>query len=167
MSTNSQSEAAHRVDECLDLLVELGLGRVEELLGATHEDLALVAHRYPSMPAAYRRYLERAGRGAGHFLQGSNLRLPEIVEYRDALAEMVTSSTTDWSLAASDIVFLSHQGYTFLFLGRDDDDPPVLSYCEGDARPKVVSNRFTDWLCAAIREDAAGQDPRRKGRCRA
>src|SRR5258706_15352994 len=110
MSTNSQSEAAHRVDECLDLLVELGLGRVDELLGASNEDLALVADRYPSIPAAYRLFLERAGRGAGRFLEGSDLRLPEIIESRDELAAMVAASTSDWSLGPADIVFLSHQG---------------------------------------------------------
>jgi SMI1/KNR4 family protein SUKH-1 len=144
-----------RIDDCVDSLVSLGLAKPNELAPANKRDLMTLLDTYPSIPSAYRHFLTRAGRGAGHFLQGTTAFFPGLGEFREELTQLVAGSTRAWSLLPSDVVIADHQGYIFYFLRGEGDDPPVFAYREGEPLPTRVGLSFSDWLCATIRDEAA------------
>lgn len=150
-----EGEVVERVDRCVELLVERGIADRSSLLPASQVDLAEAVGAFGALPTAYRRFLERVGRGAGHLLVGTRAFLPDILEYRDAVEALVARSTRSWALDESDIVFADHQGYTFLFMHGGGDDPPVFSFREGESGPVQMATSFTSWLCDWVEFEAA------------
>jgi hypothetical protein len=155
MATPDTPSITARVDECVRLIIDLGLASPNELVGASDADLSSVEMRYGPIRIAYRRFLERAGRQAGRFLRGTNAFLPEILVFRDEPLDLQVPAGAKWSLAPTDILVASHQGYVFTYLESREDDPPVMGYKEGETGPARLGDRFSDWICESIREEAA------------
>ncbi|HMB55426.1 MAG TPA: SMI1/KNR4 family protein [Thermoanaerobaculia bacterium] len=146
--------ASEAVDEALARLVESGLVPVDGLAGCSEEEIGRFESALGApLPAAYRRFLARAGRSAGDFMVGSDLHYPGLLKLRAAADELLEDDGTPFRLGPHQVVFLMHQGYQFLFL--DDaggDDPAVHHYLEGE-EPNRVCNSFSEWLRIAVEDE--------------
>ena len=100
------------------------------------------------LPAAYRRFLlvppDDAKGSAVRDLDFAVSRLGANREYADYL---LRASKADYELSRSDVVFLFHQDYQFLFFRcGQNDDPPVYRFVEGEPSPREIATSFSDWL---------------------
>jgi hypothetical protein len=115
---------------------------------------ALVAAIADGVTATAEQFLESVGRGAGHFLQGSDVFYPSVLGSGNAARELLAENGVRFGWTAEDRVILMHQGYQFDFLRGVGPDPEVWSYCEGSTVgvPVLSHPCFTDWLQAQVKE---------------
>jgi hypothetical protein len=143
--------AEERVVACLAMVSDGTTASEDDVHGLDGDEVQQVDDDQPGpLPYAYRCFLRHAGRGAGRFLQGSDVFHPHVLGIRDAADELLAGSGL--ALAEDDRVILLHQGVQFDFLRGDGDDPEVWSYCEDDTAPTRSHARFTDWLRANAQE---------------
>lgn len=129
----------------------------DQVRGLSAEELSRVEQDQPApLAGAYRLFLELAGAGAGHFLQGSDVFFPAVMGLGQAARELLEENQETFSLLDGDRVFFMQQGYQFLFLRGDGPDPAVWSYCEtavpGSGVPVRVFPAFTGWLGSEVRQ---------------
>ncbi len=107
------------------------------------------------LPRGYREFLLALGRDQGDFLKGSDLACDKVVCLQAEARSLLSDSGSSFRLVESQVVFVSHQGYQFLFIdGAEGHDPPVWHYLEHDEEPKRVSESFSAWLVATLNEEA-------------
>jgi hypothetical protein len=107
------------------------------------------------LPAVYRAFLERMGRSTGDFMRGSDFLYPTLLTVRDQAEALLRDCGGKWRLPETAFVFMSHQGYQFLFFDRlAGDDPPVHYYLDGDARPQEVFSSFSKWLVQCVADES-------------
>jgi|RhiMethySRZTD1v2_1073278.scaffolds.fasta_scaffold194128_4 hypothetical protein len=125
----------------------------EQVHGLTEDELREVEQDQAApFGAAYRCFLELAGRGAGHFFEGSDMFYPLVLGLGTGARELLEENRVRFVLADTDRVILMHQGYHFDFLRGTGDDPEVWSYDECSIpEPTLTSPRFTDWLEVQVR----------------
>jgi hypothetical protein len=129
----------------------------EQIRGLTEDELREVERdQAPRFGAAYRCFLELAGRGAGHFLQGSDMFYPTVLGLGTGARELLAENGVRFALTNTDRVILMHQGYQFDFLRGTGDDPEVWSYHEVSMpEPTLRFPRFTDWLEVQVKTQTA------------
>jgi hypothetical protein len=138
-----------RVRVCLEVIADGTTAEPGDIRGLGDDAIQEIADDQPApLPDAYRWFLLAAGRGAGRFLQGSDVFHPEIIGLRQAARELLADEDF---LTDDDRVILVHQGCQFDFLRGRGPDPEVWSYCEGST-PERHYARFTDWLKANAEE---------------
>lgn len=100
------------------------------------------------LPAAYTAFLLILGRDGGPDFIGSDCTIRHLPGLRVAAEELIKKSGSQFQLPRKPVVFLMHQGYSFVYFVADEtsEDPPVFFYQEGDAAPMKKAERFTDWL---------------------
>ncbi len=127
----------------------------EQLQGLTQGEIDEIGQDQAApLAQSYRRFLELAGRGAGHFLQGSDVFYPSVLGLGRAARELLEENGVQFVWTAEDRVIQMHQGYQFDFLRGTGADPEVWSYCEGSmvGVPVMSYSCFTDWLQAQATE---------------
>jgi hypothetical protein len=74
---------------------------------------------------------------------------------QDSPRQMLRKVGSSVQLAKNDFVFLSHQGYSFLYFqtGERAEDPPVWHITDSEQEARRVADSFTDWLQLAIKDD--------------
>jgi hypothetical protein len=143
--------AEERVKACLAMVSDGTTASDDDICGLSGDLIQQVDDDQPAPLAyAYRCFLERAGGGAGRFLQGSDVFHPDVLGLRRAADELLAG--TGLALTGEDRVILMHQGVQFDFLRGTGEDPEVWSYCEDDSAPTRSHARFTDWLFANVQE---------------
>jgi hypothetical protein len=128
---------------------------VAQLQGLTQREIDEVEHDQTApLAQSYRRFLELVGRGAGHFLQGSDVFYPLVLGLGQAARELLEENRVPFAWTAEDRVILMHQGYQFDFLRGTGPDPEVWSYGEGTTVgvPVMSYSSFTDWLQAQVEQ---------------
>jgi hypothetical protein len=139
-----------RVHSCLTLVADGVTATPDDLHGLDERAIQEVDDDQPApLAQAYRCFLTRAGKGAGRFLQGSDVFHPQVIGLRTAAQELLEGYGL--ALEETDRVILMHQGYQFDFLRGGGTDPEVWSYCQGEV-PERRYARFTDWLRANAEE---------------
>ncbi len=110
-----------------------------------------------ALPPSYRAFLAELGRGAGTFLRGTDLFYGALAAFGPAsLREGVEALGPAFALPPRGFVFLSHQGYSYLWFDADGgDDPPVWVAAEGETAPQIVSPAFSAWLAGAADDEIA------------
>jgi SMI1/KNR4 family protein SUKH-1 len=138
-------------------IVAAGLSTADALVGCTALEVQDVEIRVGGpLPAIYRAFLERMGRSVGDFMRGSDFLYPTLLTLRDQ-AEALLRGDSKWRLHETAFVFMSHQGYQFLFFDRlAGDDPPVQYYLDGDAGPREVFSSFSKWLTQCVADEVGG-----------
>lgn len=139
-----------RVRVCLDMIVDGTTASADDVQGLGPEAIQEIHDDQPApLPDAYRCFLAYAGKGAGRFLQGSDVFHPEVIGLRPAAQELLAE---DGFLTDADRVILMHQGHQFDFLRGDGPDPAVWTYSDGNTAPECHYTCFTDWLRANAEE---------------
>ena len=117
-------------------IIAAGLAQPDEIVGCNTEEIESVEAKFDiKLPQTYREWLEIMGRGAGHYLAGSDTFYPDILQLREYAEELLTENGNPFSLSPDAFVFLMHQGYQFLYFNTTPEhpDPPVMYYIEGEA----------------------------------
>lgn len=147
--SDDRARADDRVQTLVAAIVDGVTATAEQLRGLTRAELDEV-ERDQAAPLAgsYRRFLELVGRGAGRFLQGSDVFYPAVLGLGRAARELLEENGVPFAWTTGDRVILMHQGYQFDFLRGTGPDPEVWYYNEGTmaGAPLRSHPRFTDWL---------------------
>lgn len=104
-------------------------------------------------PDVFRQYLLDMGRSPGDLFRGSNLAGPaEFEPFRaDALA-LLAETDPALTLPPEAVVFLSHQGYTFVYLPAVGGfDAPPMQWTETHREPRRVADGFAEMVDAELR----------------
>jgi hypothetical protein len=149
----------HRsIEHVLGRLLGSGLASSTTVRGCTESEVAVVESRLDlRLPAVYRDFLLTMGRAAGEFLVGSDYSFPKLLTFRDAAAKLLHRWNSLFALSSAAVVFLFHQGHTFLFFDTQAnlDDPPVFMFTETESGVQQVFDSFSAWLIAALEDDIA------------
>lgn len=127
----------------------------EQLQGLTQREIEEIElDQAAPLAESYRLFLELVGRGAGHFLQGSDVFYPAVLGLGQEARELLEENRVPFVWTAEDRVILMHQGYQFDFLRGVGPDPEVWSYGEGTTVgvPVMSYSCFTDWLQAQVEQ---------------
>ncbi|MEZ6056955.1 MAG: SMI1/KNR4 family protein [Planctomycetaceae bacterium] len=114
---------------------------------------SLEAYAGCPFPGAYRSFLEIMGRKSGRLFKGSDATYPGRFELRlrEQALKMLERKQAAFVLPENAFVFLTHQGYQFLyFLLNEGDDPPVYHFGERQLTPKKISPHFTEYLSSFV-----------------
>lgn len=99
------------------------------------------------LPVAYRAYLRVCGTHPPKSLVGSDCVIGHVQDNHEAALEILSEDDAASTVPDNFVVFLMHQGYTFLYFPLDGSDAPaVFSYLEGDGKPKQVADHLTHWV---------------------
>lgn len=106
---------------------------------------AVEAHLGVHLPAAVRRTLDAAARGATAVATADVARLRV---FREGAQHLLVDSKAEYELRDADFVFLFDE-YEFLFCPCDvGDDPPVYRFVEGERAPRLLAPSFAQWAAA-------------------
>ncbi|HEX7843347.1 MAG TPA: SMI1/KNR4 family protein [Kofleriaceae bacterium] len=126
------------------------LARTKAFVGYPESEVAAAERALGvQFPAMFRTYLLRIGRTPGDLFVGSDLASLDptssnsISRFRsEAIALMGDAAH---GLPSRAVIFLFHQGYTFLFFDADGgSDAPVFQFVEGEAQPKQIAASFAE-----------------------
>ena len=134
-------------------LIEKEYGRLTTFVGHPEaEVIAAEARLGVRFPAVFRQYLLEMAKSPGDLFQGSDLAgLNELEHFRtDALA-LLAETDPALTLPPEAIVFLFHQGYTFVYLlavGAFDGAP--MQWTETERQPQQVAAGFAEMVDAEL-----------------
>ena len=150
-----QDHMSSAVDAAVARLVAKAFVDLSAIKGCSEADLRVIeATRGVTLPSVYRQFMLRLGRDAGQFLRGTDFLYPELMGLQALPAPLLKTSGALFELTPAHFVFMSHQGYQFLFFACDaGDDPPVMHYLEGDTLPRQVAPCFSDWLSGCVADE--------------
>ena len=127
-----------------------GVGVCMGLLGRDVNALQKLNTKFPRVFVAY---LKRMGRERGEFFAGSDAEPYLMHEYKQRAVGMLKERGVKSFLGRHSVVFLCHQGYSFLYFEGGDPsrfDSPVYQYIEGEPGPKRISEGFAELLDAEL-----------------
>lgn len=136
-------------------MIESGLCERDEIQGASELEVRMLENALGlDVPSACRDYLRLMGRGTGEFLRGTDLLVADLARINDVARKLVADDGL--TLEREAFVFAMHQGYQFLYiLARDDPDPAVFRFLEGEGIVQVAT-QFSEWLAAAVEDEIRG-----------
>ena len=145
-----------KTEQAVHLLIDSGLATARDINGCTVSEIEQIETAYQiRLPAAYVSFMTRMGRGAGHFLEGSDFLFPAPLGLREEAEGLLKESNAKFSLKKTDFVYLAHQGYQFMYFGAEgSDDPPTSLYLE-EEEPRQVYDHFSEWLIASVTDEIA------------
>ena len=130
-------------------LIEQHHQRLTTFVGYAEDEIAKVEDGLRiRLPLVFRRYLLEMCKSPGDLFQGSDLAgIGDFEQFRaDALALMAETNAA-LSLPPEAVVFLFHQGYTFVYLlALGGFDGPVLQYTETEREPRELAPAFAELL---------------------
>jgi hypothetical protein len=137
-------------------LVKSGLAEPHEIRGCSADEISSLEKRLNlKLPDAYVAFLATMGHGAGRFLRGTEALYGHVEVIREWAEELLTETSSTYTLPEDSVVFLMHQGYTFLFFRTSEgDDPPVYLVQESKPVPELVSPSLSKLLFNSIEVDS-------------
>ncbi|MES2353693.1 MAG: SMI1/KNR4 family protein [Pseudomonadota bacterium] len=114
--------------EAFDGLQKTG-ARSRHLACSEREIVSVEADCGDRLPAQYRQFLARAGRGAELLFSGEDIFFPNLLSFNQRAIDILRTDGGRFVLPKDAFVFLIHREVQFLFfhLGTGDD-PPIYSY---------------------------------------
>jgi len=101
----------------------------------------------------FRSYLRHMGKSRGYLFGGSDVAQPsQFEDFRQFGQKLMHETSRSLDLPRDAIVFLSHQGYQFLFIQpRGGFDCAVMNYVETEEAAKQIAESFAAFLDAELR----------------
>lgn len=142
------------IDKLVSRLIEGDLAAAETIVPCTADEIASIERQYAVvLPASYKLFLSKMGRGAGTFLEGSDFFYEWLPELREMALGSMSRWDIDFSLSKTDFVFLNHGGQFMFFDTAAGDDPPIYHYKPSEHVAKKVSESFSIWLGLRVDEE--------------
>jgi hypothetical protein len=126
-------------------LIERHHRRLTTFVGYTEAEVAAAeAGLGVRFPAVFRAFLTAMARSPGELFRGSELAgIAEFPQFRADALELLAETDPSLCLPPEAVVFLSHQGYTFVYLIADGGfDGPVTQWTETEREPRLVADTF-------------------------
>ena len=130
------------------------LRHLTEFEGYDETELSMLRCTPGLFPHVFSVYLKHLGRARGELFAGSDADPESMPEYRAAADELLKSRGVQSFLDDFSVVFMFHQGYSFLYFQSEHGvpfDAPVFQYVEGEDAPKQIAHGFADFLDAELR----------------
>jgi hypothetical protein len=104
-------------------------------------------------PAVFRQYLLEMAKSPGELFHGSDLAgIAEFDQFRADALELLSQTEPAPTLPPEAVVFMSHQGYTFMYiLAVGGFDGPVMQWIERQSRPRQIAGKFAEMVDAELR----------------
>jgi SMI1/KNR4 family protein SUKH-1 len=137
-----------------------------DICGLSEREIESVrtAHGVAAFPAYYEEFLRRMGTSAGALWVGTDAFYPRLLEVRSWIVELLAENGVSQLMGEDAVAIATHQGYQAYWLESSAaDDPPAMTYIEGDREPRKRWNSFSELLCdelapvIALRERWKGQ----------
>ncbi|QDT70186.1 SMI1 / KNR4 family protein [Planctomycetes bacterium MalM25] len=119
----------------------------------TKREIAQLERQYSvQLPAIYKAFLLGSYPDVEARLVGSDIDMRYLPEIRRWAQELLVENDVGHQLPSDSFVFLMHQGYQFMYFPCDGtDNPPVFYYLEGDEKPRLIFERFSEWIASFSR----------------
>lgn len=142
------------IEKVVRRLVDRGMAQASEIRGCTSDEVdELSAIWQIPLPAAYKEFLFRMGRGAGRFFVGTDIFYPKALKLREYLT-LYQGEQPLFRPPPDAIAFAMHQGYQVLYIcANDGDDPSVYHHLEYEKKTTLVDQRFSDFLIGVSRDE--------------
>ena len=104
-------------------------------------------------PAVFRQFLLEMAKSPGDLFRGSDLAgITEFEQFRANALELLAETDPALALPPDAVVFLFHQGYTFVYLlAVSGFDGPPMQWTETEREPRQVAPTFADMVDAELR----------------
>lgn len=130
-------------------LIERYYRRLTTFVGYSEIEVAATERRLGvHFPAVFRQYLLEMAKSPGDLFCGSDLAgLVDFERFRMDALKLLTDIDPALTLPPEAVVFLSHQGYTFVYvLAAGGFDGPPMQWTETEREPKQVAAGFADMV---------------------
>lgn len=135
-------------------LIDRHYQRLTTFVGFPESEVAVAEERLGGkFPDIFRQYLLQMGKSPGDLFRGSHLAaLDELQQYREDALELLEDMDFEPDLPENAVVFLDHQGYTFVFLlAAGGSDGPVMQWTETKMEPNLAAETFAEFVDAELR----------------
>lgn len=135
-------------------LIEQHYRRLTTFVGYPENEVAAVEERMGvRLPAVFRQYLLEMAQSPGDLFKGSDLaELAEFEQFRADALELMAETDPALTLPPEGVVFLFHQGYTFVYLlATGGFDGPTMQWTETKREPRQTAATFADMVDAELR----------------
>jgi hypothetical protein len=135
-------------------LIEQHHRRLTTFVGYSEAEVAAAeAQLGVRFPAVFREYLRALAKSPGDLFRGSHLAgIAEFEQFRADALELLAETDPTLVLSPEAVVFLSHQGYMFVYLlAAGGFDGPPMQWTETEREPRQVAAGFADMVDAELR----------------
>jgi hypothetical protein len=136
-----------------DDLIEQHRQRLTTFAGYSEADVADAEARLGvRFPTVFREYLREMARSPGDLFCGSDLAdITEFEQFRADALELLAETDPALTLPPDAVVFLFHQGYTFVYLlATGGFDAPPMQWVETEREPRQIAAGFADMVDAEL-----------------
>lgn len=140
----NESDFSGKIKEFKEIMMLNGLNTS----GCSDTQIIALEYKYGKLPINYKIFLSLLGNEAGDFKKGTDLLFKDLDDINDCTLELMKEKKIN---PPSDLFsFLLHQGYScFFFVTRNDNDPEVYCYTEGD-KIKKTGYTFSEYILTEI-----------------
>jgi hypothetical protein len=134
-------------------LIEQHHRRLTTFVGYAEPEVAEAEARLGvRFPAVFRQYLLEMGKSPGDLFRGSQLAgIGEFEQFRADALELLAETDPALTLPSEAVVFLSHQGYTFVYLlAVGGFDGPPMQWTETEHEPRQAASTFAEMVDAEL-----------------
>jgi hypothetical protein len=135
-------------------LIEQHYRRLTAFVGYSEAEVAAAeATLGVRFPAVFRQFLREMAKSPGDLFRGSDLAgITEFPRFRTEALELLAETDPELRLPAEAVVFLWHQGYTFMYLlASGGFDTAPMQWTEAERQPRQVAATFAELVDAELR----------------
>jgi len=135
-------------------LIEKHYRRLTTFVGYPESEVANAEVRLGAQfPAVFRQYLLEMAKSPGNLFRGSGrASITQFEQFRTEALELMAETDAALTLPPQAVVFLFHQGYTFVYLfAVGGFDGPPMQWTETEREPQRVASTFAEMVDAELR----------------
>ncbi len=118
-----------------------------KLVGCSDKEILDIEKYFgDNLPKEYENFMRIAGKKAGELFVGSDVFYPNVLNTKRGTKDLLEENNLVGIIPDNVSPFFMHQGYIINFFLDNSDDPKVYEFMEGDAKPKLLYDRFSEFL---------------------
>ena len=142
------------VDESVNELIKSGLVKKDALKGCNDSEINTLESTYKiSLPKDYVYFLQLMGKDSATFLKGTDFLYEKLFKLKEHAIDLLKENNANYHLRENDFVFMSHQGYQFLFFKCNTNDASIYYYEDGEEDVKEVYPNFEAWFKDTVKDE--------------
>ncbi len=142
------------INTSIKKLAEAGIVEQSTIIGCTSEEIINLEKFFKvKLPSTYVEFLHKLGKNAGSFLVGSDFLYDKLYKLTEYANNLLIENKSSLKLPEAAFVFISHQGYQFMFFNCNEASNAIYYYLEGEQAFEKVYNSFDDWLAETVQDE--------------